>query len=112
MNVESLTPRPDQREAFRRAQTRFIPTESGCYVLATFAGEIIYIGLAKSLRRRFEQHLDTPEKTSPTKLGKAAFFYWLEYSNLKKLERSWMNAFISDEGALPVLNKLYSPVSV
>jgi hypothetical protein len=62
-SIESLPPR---KEAFRRSDERFMPENPGCYVLTTFLGVVLYIGLAQNLRRRMSQHLDNPQKTSPT----------------------------------------------
>ncbi len=88
-----------------------IPTQAGCYVLANVQDQVLYIGLATVLRRRFGQHLDNPEKTGATPLGIAVFFYWLEEQNINKLERTWMNIHLLSEGQLPVLNSVYSPTS-
>jgi GIY-YIG catalytic domain len=88
-----------------------IPAARGCYVLANFREEVLYIGLAIDLRRRFGQHLDSPEKIAPTSLGVAVFFYWLESPDTNKLERTWMNIHQLAEGKLPVLNSVYSPTS-
>ncbi|MCP1848392.1 hypothetical protein J2R80_002215 [Bradyrhizobium sp. USDA 4541] len=58
-----------------------------------------------------DQHLDNPEKTGETKLGRAVFFYWVETADTFKIERTWMNIHIQHEGAWPLLNKAYSPTS-
>ena len=88
-----------------------IPAQTGCYVLANVKDVVLYIGLAADLHRRFGQHLDSPEKTGVTPLGKAVFFYWLETQDTNKLERTWMNIYQLSEGKLPVLNSVYSPTS-
>ncbi len=74
---------------------------------------ILYIGLSENLYDRFQQHLDNQEKTSPTKEGKAVWFYYLTYKvdNLPKLERTWLNQFNSNNGRHPILNKMNSPIS-
>lgn len=112
MKVSDLIPLPTFKEGFRRAQSRFISKESGCYVLATFDDEILYVGLAKNLRRRFVQHLDTAEKIAATAKGRAVWFFWLECEELPKVERTWMNAYQLKHAKLPILNKVYSPTSV
>ena len=111
MIVSSLMPKPEKREAFKRNRERMIPAATGCYVLANFREEVLYIGLAVDLRRRFGQHLDSPEKIAPTPLGVAVFFFWLESPDTNKLERTWMNIHQLAEGKLPVLNSMYSPTS-
>jgi hypothetical protein len=112
MKVKDLVPLPTNKEAFRRAETRFIKDVAGCYVLANFDEEILYVGLAKNLRRRFVQHLDTAEKVAATALGRAVWFFWLECDDLPKVERTWMNIHQLQHAKLPILNKVYSPTSV
>jgi hypothetical protein len=38
--------------------------------------------------------------------------HWLENDNLDKLERAWINIHIDHKGIVPILNRVYSPVSV
>ncbi|WP_415193966.1 GIY-YIG nuclease family protein [Rhodopseudomonas sp.] len=111
MRVDLLVPSPSSRELFQRNRERFIPLGAGCYTLTTFSGSIIYIGLSESLRRRFGEHLDNPSKTAETRFGRAFFFYWIETPDTFKVERTWLNIHLVQEGLLPVLNSNYSPVS-
>ncbi|EIM72617.1 hypothetical protein A33O_18244 [Nitratireductor aquibiodomus RA22] len=112
MKVGDLSPRPAAKEPFRRSQMRFVTEKSGCYVLATFDEDMLYVGLAKNLRRRFGQHLDTPEKVTATANGRAVWFFWLECADLEKVERTWLNSHALAHGAWPILNKVYSPTAV
>jgi hypothetical protein len=57
-------------------------------------------------------HLDSPEKTRATETGRAILFYWLKTADINKVERTWMNIHHQHEGRLPLINKMYSPVSV
>jgi excinuclease UvrABC nuclease subunit len=107
-----LLPQPIEHETFKRNRERFIPEKQGCYVLATFSHEVIYVGLAKNLRSRMNNHLDSKEKTTPTIVGRATYFYWLECKEIEKVERTWLNIHVQHEGAYPPLNKVYSPISV
>jgi hypothetical protein len=109
MNVDDLVPRPDHRLRFRLSDQKFVPNQSGCYVLSTFAGEVLYIGLTVNLFRRVGDHLDSPAKTAETALGRAIWFHWLETVDRERVERTWMNIHIQHEGCLPVLNRAYSP---
>jgi len=111
MNIDRLVPRPQSVEAFRRNRERFIPSKSGCYVLTTFDGTVLYVGLTGNLRRRFGEHLDNPKRTSLTKLGAAILFHWLETDDLQKVERTWLNIHLQNEGALPTMNGAYSPTA-
>ena len=111
MNVTALTPLPNKREPFRRNRERFIPKTPGCYVLTTFEGDVLYVGLSVDLRRRFNDHLDSPKKTNLTEKGRAILFYWFESDETNKVERTWLNIHIQHEGTMPILNKVYSPVS-
>jgi GIY-YIG catalytic domain len=78
MNVDALIPAPTHKQAFRLAHRKFVPSRSGCYVLTTFVGDVLYVGLAVDLNRRLGDHLDTPAKTAETPLGRAVWFHWLE----------------------------------
>jgi hypothetical protein len=109
MNIGLLAPAPEKFEPFKRNRERYVPEASGCYVLATFVKEVLYIGLATNLRRRMNQHLDNPDKTNETPNGRATFFYWVESKETQKIERTWMNIHIQHEGVMPILNKIYSP---
>jgi hypothetical protein len=109
MKVSVLVPEPIKNEAFRRSMESLIPEQSGCYALTNYSRDIMYVGLAKNLRRRFIQHLDSNQKTAVTKLGRATLIFWLETSEIDKVERTWMNIHIQHEGMLPLLNSVYSP---
>jgi hypothetical protein len=109
MNISVLVPQPSACEPFKRRRERFVPEKPGCYVLTTFLKVILYIGLTDNLRRRMNQHLDSFHKTGPTKLGRAILFHWLETPDTHKVERTWMNIHMQNEGSLPVLNGRYSP---
>lgn len=113
MKIDNLVPKPITKVQFRLAFSKLVPSESGCYVLATFDNDILYIGLATNLHNRFKNHLDNPEKTNPTNSGKAIWFYYTTFDpkNLPKLERTWLNQFADIHGQLPTLNKIYSTIS-
>src|ERR1019366_3943540 len=113
MTVDKLVPSPlSSREAFRHNCLKFVPEGPGCYVLTTFGNVVLYVGQAVNIRKRMNDHLDNPLKTAETPLGRAIFIYWLEYDDIGKLERTWLNTHIEHEGALPILNRVYSPISV
>ncbi len=113
MKLEKLIPLPKNKVLFELSSFNSVPKETGCYVLTTFDNDILYIGLSDNLFDRFQQHLDNPEKTNPTKEGKAIWFYFTIYDpkNLPKLERTWINQFAAIHGRFPILNKVNSPVS-
>jgi len=110
MNINELIPQPTHREPFNRNKERFVPKKPGCYVLTTFEGVVLYVGLTENLRRRMNEHLDNPKKIEPTKLGRAVLFHWIETCDTHKIERTWMNIHTQNEGSLPVLNGMYSPI--
>lgn len=89
MNVASLRPQPEKKTYFRLSAYRRVPPASGCYVLTSFEGRILYIGKSKNLRRRFDQHLENSAKTQPTPQGRAVWFHWLLHKelHLNALER-------------------------
>ncbi len=79
--------------------------------MTSFAKVVLYIGLTNNLRRRMNNHLDSPKKTGGTKIGRAVLFFWIESADTNKIERTWMNIHIQCEGSLPELNSVYSPTS-
>lgn len=113
MNVNELVPLPTTKVVFKHSIYKKIPKCAGCYVIATFDENILYIGLSKNLHERFQQHLENKEKTEPTINGKAVWFYFSLYdpSNLPKLERTWLNQFVVIHGHRPIMNKVDSPIS-
>lgn len=111
MKVDKLSPPVEASDAFRKSRERFIPSKAGCYVLTTFDGEVLYIGLAAHLRRRIAQHLDNPSKTASTANGRAVIVHWRYADRLEQLERTWLLIHEQHEGRLPVLNRVHSPVS-
>ena len=111
MNVADLVPFPPHVESFNRNRERFVPEASGCYALTTFSRVVLYVGLAKNLRTRMNNHLDSEAKTAVSPEGRATLFFWIESNEIHKIERTWMNIHIQHEGQLPTLNSVYSPVS-
>jgi excinuclease UvrABC nuclease subunit len=69
-------------ELFSRNKVKFVPVELGCYVLATFNEQILYVGLAVILQRRLNERLVDPAKTKLTAEGRATKFFWLSMSML------------------------------
>ena len=109
MKIALLVPSPLASESFRRSREKFIPATSGCYVLTTFQREILYIGLTVNLRRRINEHLDSAAKTELTTEGRAVLVHWTETTEVNKVERTWLNIHLLNEGRLPILNSVYSP---
>lgn len=113
MKIEELIPLPKDKVHFELASFKFVPIDTGCYVLATFFNDILYIGISENLNLRFKQHVGAPEKTNPTKEGKAIWFYFITYDhkNLPYIERTWLHQFNAIHGRLPILNRVNSPLS-
>lgn len=111
MNVNQLEPLPTEKLRFDFSQSKFLPEGAGCYVLAHFSGRILYVGLTNNLRRRIEEHLGNEEKSNKTDHGRAFFVYWRVTEDTGRVERTWMASHMAVEGELPILNKIFSPVS-
>ena len=79
--------------------------------MTTFEQDILYIGLTVNLRRRINEHLDSSAKTELTAHGRAVLVYWAETTEVNKVERTWLNIHLLNEGRLPILNSVYSPTS-
>ncbi|MBE9481237.1 MAG: GIY-YIG nuclease family protein [Bacteroidetes bacterium] len=112
MKIDEMNPLTVNKVYFKLTSYKQVPKESGCYILSTFDNEVLYIGLSVNLHTRFMQHLDNPNKINPTSEGKAVWFNYLVYDKelLEKVERTWINQFVSKHGKLPILNKINSPV--
>jgi hypothetical protein len=90
-----------------------VPENSGCYALVTYSGEVLYVGLATTnIRDRMKDHLDTPKKRNPGTLGAPFWIYYTLCSSLEvnPIERGWMNQAILEDGQMPLLNSIYSPL--
>jgi hypothetical protein len=113
MIVAELSPPPGERVRFSLRFRKFVPRSDGCYALASFDDEVLYVGLTDNLHRRFREHRETREKRDATPLGAAFWFYYLTSvsSEVARIERTWMNQHLQVHGTLPVLNRIYSPVS-
>ncbi len=105
MNIIELVPAPSDKVPFMANHRLRVSLQSGCYVLVNLDEKILYIGKSDCLSRRFEQHIDSPDKTAPTTFGRAIWFHWLPHDNTSMLERTWLNAHVVADGCLPVLNK-------
>jgi predicted GIY-YIG superfamily endonuclease len=112
MKAKQLVPKVDNRVQFSLKYRKFVPKETGCYVLTAFDDEVLYIGLTDNLYRRFAEHRDNREKRDPTSRGVAFWFYYLACAEkeIYRIERSWLNQHVELHGELPVLNKVNSPV--
>jgi hypothetical protein len=113
MKVSRLSPAPTQQTKFAWSDHKAVPNQPGCYVLATYDNDVLYVGLAtKSIRSRMGNHLDTPKKRGGADLGVPFWFYYIERpaNEVSPIERGWMNQSILDDGKMPPLNVVYSPV--
>jgi hypothetical protein len=113
MKVDRLQPLPDLRTHFAWPYCVTVPEHSGCYALVAYSGEVLYVGLAtSSVRGRMIAHLDTPEKRRLRPTGVPFWFYYVmrPAAEVGPIERGWMNQAIMEDGAIPPLNKIYSPI--
>jgi len=113
MRVEGLLPVPEHRTQFAWSCHRVVPESAGCYALATFAGDVLYVGLAtSSIRSRMGDHLDTASKRKGTALGVPFWFHYLVCApdDVGAIERGWMNQAKLEDGRIPPLNRIDSPL--
>jgi len=113
MNVDRLRPLPNHKTRFAWSHHVTVPERTGCYALATYEGNVLYVGLATtSIRDRVGVHLDTREKRIPSSRGAAYWLYYIlcEPAEVGPVERGWMNQAILEDGDKPALNKIYSPL--
>ena len=113
MKVDKLRPPPNERTEFAWSHHVTVPGLPGCYVLANYSEEVLYVGLASvSIRDRMGIHLDTEAKRKPGPFGVPFWFYYLLIPSgpVAPTERGWMNQAILEDGSMPILNKVYSPL--
>jgi hypothetical protein len=113
MRVEQLRPLPPRRTQFAWSHHVTVPESPGCYSLVAYDGEVLYVGLASgSIRDRMGIHLDTREKRKAGPLGAPFWFYYFlcAATEVNAVERGWMNQAIMEDGTMPLLNKVYSPL--
>lgn len=114
MKVEKLIPPPDERTQFAWSHHAEVPAKPGCYALVTFHGDVLYVGLATtSIRSRMGSHLDSFEKRKGSPLGVPFWFYYSVVKDAHEvgpIERGWMNQAILEDGEMPFLNKVFSPI--
>lgn len=108
MIISSLNPKLPARVQFRFSEALRVPERSGCYVLASIHGDVIYIGQSANLNQRMQQHLDTPRMTQTTSAGLAVWFYYslLPPEKLNLIESQLLFNFKAVEGKLPPLNRI------
>lgn len=113
MKVADLDPRPTERVSFDGwAQRVDAPLAVGCYVLAAFNGDILYIGQSLWVRSRMRAHLDNPRKRVRTASGVPHWLYYhlCEESELRALESGWIRQYESRNGGrMPPFNKAPPP---
>jgi hypothetical protein len=113
MRVECLSPIPDQQTRFAWSHHTTVPDQPGCYALVTYHGDVLYVGLAtRSIRSRMGSHLDTLTKRQGNNLGAPFWFYYIlrPATDVAPIERGWMNQAILENGEMPPLNRVYSPI--
>lgn len=111
MITKELIPPVNCTIEFDYTKHLIIPQEYGCYVISNFNEEIMYIGKAINLHRRFSQHIEDKSKNGTTNLGKPYWFSFRTCSNefeISKLERGWLNHYELITGNLPFLNKIHA----
>ena len=113
MKLEHLCPFPDKKTEFAWSHHVTVHEQPGCYALVTYSGDVLYVGLAtSSIRNRMGAHLDAPSKRIGTQLGVPFWFYYIlqTATDVGPIERGWMNQAILEDGEIPPLNKIYSPL--
>ena len=113
MKIERLVPPPDRQTRFAWSHHVTVPSEPGCYALVTYDGDVLYVGLATaSIHARMGSHLDTSLKRQGSRAGVPFWFYYLVCPTLEvsSVERGWMNQAILEDGEMPPLNRIYSPL--
>ncbi len=113
MLVRSLRPAVVDHAEFLWSRRVEVPSVPGCYVLAAFDMTVLYVGLAsKSLSGRMGDHLEDGLKRKGW-AGKIPYWFFylrLPVTGVRPHERGWLNQSILEDGALPPLNRVHSPI--
>lgn len=111
MIIKELYPAVNCTIEFTYSNLKRIPHLPGSYVMSNFEFEIIYIGKASDLNRRFYQHIEDKSKKVRSQLGS---IYWFSYYvcqdkyEISRVERGWLNNFELHTGSLPIFNKIHA----
>lgn len=112
MLTSELNPAYGEQIRFSYPAISTLPESPGCYAIATYGKEILYIGKSEKIYSRAKQHWDEGEKRKPTPKGSA---FWLAYKlcgrhEISALERGWILQYtLNSKGKLPYFNKSFPP---
>lgn len=112
MKVAWLEPKVVNKVHFTWKGHILVPDSAGCYAITTFSEEVVYVGIASSLRNRMGDHLETPEKRGGFNGEVSYWFHFLEEGNeyqRKRIEAGWLLLSTAIDGCYPPLNKIASP---
>ena len=114
MKVSELTPAPAERIRFNGWRQRTAsPLSPGCYIIASFKDDILYIGQSKRISGRMKEHLTDLCKRQCTPYGVAYWLYHFVCENkgeLNALERGWvLQHKAREDGEMPPFNKVMPP---
>jgi hypothetical protein len=112
VNIADLVPPAEQRVDFDLYFLNRIVDCTACYCLTNAAGDIIYVGQARSVMRRLCQHFDSEKRSALTGYGRVSRVWWrpVPLANLNALERGWLEAIRLRDGCLPPLNRTGAPI--
>lgn len=108
MKVAELDSEIKCRVGFELRFSIGVPSKPGCYMLASFYGDVLYVGMTNNLQRRMEEHLDNSRMMQRTSFGLASWFYFRSLSEecLYQTERHLLSRYKFKEGQLPPLNRI------
>jgi hypothetical protein len=110
VNVADLLPEVQLRVPFAPWALVHVPDDAGCYALCALADHVLYVGRAKNLRRRADQHLARRAAWAHPEWGFALTFFYrpAPVEALAGIERGWMNVALLADGRLPPWNSVYA----
>lgn len=104
---------PSERTQFSWSENKQVPEGPGCYVIATMDDTVLYVGQAtRSVRARMAAHLESAEKRKGINGIVPFWFYYLaaDPQSVGAIEGGWINQSILEDGMIPPLNRVHSPV--
>ena len=103
MNVKDLIPSVTHVAKLRLSEVDRAHDGSGGYVISTFSGDILFIGIGANIRECFGRTMSTLKKPAFSSHRQPVFFHWRLATNPAALTEIWLKRHRAAEGCVPLL---------
>ena len=104
MNVRELIPSVTHVAKLRLSEVDRAHDGSGSYVISTFSGDILFIGIGGNIRDCFAKSMSALKKPAFSSHRQPVFFHWRLATNPAALTEIWLKRHRLSEGCVPLLN--------